>query len=93
MKGLLTKNEFNEIVDYCSKLTAKVYSYNRNKDNEGVQYPIVLALAFSTLCLFAYFFCIYYGIRDGNYGLRVAGYLLLAISVSLTCAIGFYNYF
>ena len=35
--GLLSENEFNEIIDKSSKMTALVYSHNRQKDVEGVR--------------------------------------------------------
>jgi hypothetical protein len=34
--GLISKKEFDSMVDTCSKLTAKVYSHNRKKDVEGI---------------------------------------------------------
>lgn len=93
LAGLITKTEFNEIVDECSKRVAKAYSYNRNKDNEGVSSYIVASLGFATVCLFAYFFLLFYGIRDKDRSLRITGYILLGISIAITFAIGFYNYF
>ena len=64
--GLLNREEFNEVIDKASKMTAMVYSHNRHKDVEGVSKPVVHALGFSTVLFLCYIFLMYYGIRDNN---------------------------
>ena len=89
--GLIDKTEFNQIIDSCSKLTALAYSKHRKLDVEGIPSSIVAALALSSLLLISYFFLMYYGIRDDNYSQRIAGYVALAVSVSLTSLVGIRN--
>ena len=62
LRGVITKQEFNSIIDTCSKLTAKVYTYNRLKDVEGVSWSKVLALGLTTFLLILYVFLLYFGI-------------------------------
>jgi hypothetical protein len=88
---VLSKGEFNEAIDACCKFTAKVYSHNRHKDVEGIGKSVVIVLAFTSLLLIAYFFCLFYGIRDKNKDLRIAGYFCLGISVLLTSLVGIIN--
>mmetsp|Transcript_16962 Transcript_16962/g.12132 ORF Transcript_16962/g.12132 Transcript_16962/m.12132 type:complete len:151 (+) Transcript_16962:164-616(+) len=91
LKGLMTKEEFESVVDMSSKLVAKVYSHNRHKDIEGLSWGIIITLGFTTALLFAYFFMIFYGIRDDNQKLRIVAYLLLSVSVIVTSIIGVMN--
>ena len=81
------------MVDTCSKLTAKVYSHNRKKDVEGIPQSVILSLGFSTILMLCYFFLMYYGIRDDNEQIRIAGFFILAISVFITTIIGIVNAF
>lgn len=85
--------EFNGIIDTCSQLTAKIYSHNRKKDVEGINQWVQWSLGFATVLLICFFFLMYYGIRDDNNGSRVAGFVLLAISVAITLVIGTINFF
>ena len=91
--GLLSREEYNRVVDSSSKLTALVYSENRKADVEGISYGIVYALTVTTLMLVAYFFLLYYGIRDDDQKLRIAGFFLLGLSVFITTLIGIRNFF
>ena len=87
----MSKDEFNDAVDACSKLTAQVYSHNRKKDVEGISLGLIITLVLSSLLLISYFFLVYYGIRDKNLKLRIAGYFALGISVLVTSIIGILN--
>ena len=89
--GLITKDEFDSIVDMSAKLVAKVYSHNRKKDVAGISWAVIITLCMTTLLLIGYFFLMYYGIRNGNLNLRIAGYFALAISVFVTSIIGLVN--
>jgi len=62
--GLITKKEFDEIIEKVSKQTALAYSYNRKKDVEGISPAVIISLFISTILLLVYFFLMYYGIRD-----------------------------
>lgn len=94
LKGLiLREEEFDPIIDTCSKLTAKVYSHNRKKDVEGISMLVVFALSISAIILFAYFFLMYYGVRDQNQRMIIAGYFMLGISVFITTIIMIVNFF
>jgi hypothetical protein len=86
--GLLNKKEFNDIVDKASKLTALVYSHNRKKDVEGIRPSIKFGLIFSSILLICYIFLMYYGIRDENDKLKIAGFFLLGISAFNAMIIG-----
>lgn len=52
-----------------------------------------MALGLSTVLLVCFFFLMYYGIRDGDEQLRIAGFFLLGISVFITIVIGVVNFF
>jgi len=93
LAGLISKKEFDSMVDTCSKLTAKVYSHNRKKDVEGIPQSVILSLFFSSVLLLVFFFLMYYGIRDDNEKTRIAGFFMLAISVFITTIIGIVNFF
>jgi hypothetical protein len=66
LSGLITRKEYDEIVEKAAKQTALAYSYNRKKDVEGISPAVVIALFISTVLLFCYFFLMYYGIRDDD---------------------------
>jgi hypothetical protein len=87
----MSREEFDSVVDMSSKLVSKVYSHNRKKDVEGISKAVIITLAITTLLLLSYFFLMYYGIRDGNLKLRIAGFFALAISVFVTSIIGIVN--
>ena len=87
----MSKKEFNDAVDTCCRMTAKVYSHNRNKDVEGISYAVIISLAITSLLMIAYFFLLFYGIRDKQTNLRIAGYFCLGISVLVTSIIGIVN--
>ena len=87
----MTKDEFNSVVDMSSKLVSKVYSHNRKKDVEGISWAVIITLCITTLLLLGYFFLMYYGIRNGDLNLRIAGYFALSISVFVTSIIGIVN--
>jgi len=91
--GIISRKEFDAVIDKSSKITAKVYSENRKADVEGIPSGIVATLAITTLLLVSYFFLLYYGIRDDNRKLKIAGFFLLAISVFVTANIGIRNFF
>ena len=91
--GLITEEEYNTIVDKCSRLTADVYSHNRKKDIEGVLMMINIALSFSIALLLCYAFLMYYGIRDDGGKQRIAAFFLLGISVFIASVIGIINFF
>ena len=85
--------EYNGVVDTCSQIVAKVYSHNRKKDVEGINNWVLISLLLSTILLFIFFFLLYYGIRDNNANLRIAGFFILGISVLITLVIGIINFF
>jgi len=91
--GVLKMKEYNGIIDTCSTIVAKVYSHNRNKDVEGINKFVMYSLMISTVMLFTFFFLLYYGIRDDNANLRIAGFFILGISVLITLVIGIVNFF
>lgn len=91
--GLITEEEFNSIVDKCSRLTADVYSHNRKKDIEGVPLLVNISLGLSIILLFCYVILMYYGIRDDDEKERIAGFFLLGISVFIASVIGVINFF
>lgn len=91
--GLIKKKEFNQIIERSSKLTALVYSENRKADVEGISNGLVITLLVTTCMLFAYFFLLFYGIRNQNKRLKIAGFFLLALSLFVTAIIGIRNYF
>jgi hypothetical protein len=91
--GLIEKDEFDSIVNSCSKYTAKVYSENRKIDVEGVSSYVGLGLFITTVMLFTYFFLLFYGIRNDNRKLKIAGYFLLGLSLLITILIAMRNYF
>ena len=79
--GLITCEEFDNCIDTAAKLTAKVYSHNRKKDVEGIPIGINLTLAFASSLILAYFFLMYFGIKQKKEGFRTLAIFLLAISV------------
>jgi hypothetical protein len=91
--GLITKDDFNTIIEGCAKITAMVYSHNRKKDVEGIRPAVIVALAISTMMLFCFIFLLYYGIRDDNENERIAGFFMLGVSVFITSVIGLINFF
>lgn len=91
--GLIKKLEFENMIDRASTLTAKVYSENRKADNEGIAQSVIYILASTTLMMLAYIFLLYYGIRDDDRRLRIAGFFLLGMSVFVTSIIGLRNFF
>mmetsp|Transcript_27639 Transcript_27639/g.26661 ORF Transcript_27639/g.26661 Transcript_27639/m.26661 type:complete len:234 (+) Transcript_27639:44-745(+) len=91
LKGLMSKDEFESVVDMSSKLVSKVYSHNRKKDIEGLSWALIIALFIATVLLLCYFFMVYYGVRDENQPLRIVGYICLGLSVGLTSVIGIIN--
>lgn len=91
--GLISRKDFDNIIEGCAKITAMVYSHNRKKDVEGISTPIILALSFSSILMLCFIFLLYYGIRDDNQNERIAGFFMLGISVFITTVIGFVNFF
>ena len=65
--GLISSEEFRNVVDTSCKLTAKVYSHNRKKDVEGIPTTLTLVLTLASILVFAYFACIYVGITNPDY--------------------------
>lgn len=64
--GLIKKDDFNQIIEGCAKITAMVYSHNRKKDVEGIRPAVIYSLAFSTMLMVVFVFLIYWGIRYDN---------------------------
>jgi hypothetical protein len=62
--GLISKDDFNNIIEGCAKITALVYSHNRKKDVEGISIHNIVALGIATILMICFIFLLYYGIRD-----------------------------
>ena len=91
--GLISRKDFDNIVEGCAKLTALVYSHNRKKDVEGIPNIIMFFLALSSCMMISFIFLLYYGIRDDNTKSKIAGFFMLGISVGITTIIGLINFF
>lgn len=70
-----------------------VYSHNRKKDVEGLSVPHVVALFLSVLMLLCFIFLVYYGIRDNDEHIRIAGYFMLGIAGFIVSILGLVNFF
>lgn len=91
--GLISKEEFNQIIEGCAKITAMVYSHNRKKDVEGIRPSIIYALGFSTILMVIFVFLMYYGIRNDNENQRITAFFCLGVSVFITTVIVIVNFF
>lgn len=91
--GLISRQDFDNIIEGSAKITAMVYSHNRKKDVEGIRPFVIVSLGFATLLLLCFIFLLYYGIRDDDNNTRIAGFFCLGISVFITSTIGAVNFF
>ena len=91
--GLISRKDFDDIVEGCAKITAKVYSHNRIKDVEGVSNIVMLSLALASVLMICFIFLLYYGIRDDRTQEKIAGFFMLGFAVAITTIIGVINFF
>ena len=91
--GLIEPEQFDDIVERSSKEVCLAYSHNRKKNNEGVHGWIQMSLFISTCLLLCFFFLMYYGIKEDDNKVRIAGFFALGISVFITTVVAMGNIF
>ena len=91
--GIMSREEYDEVVNKASKMTAHMYSQNRIKDVEGVGQKVIYLLGLCSFFLLLYVFLVYYGVRDDDERLIIAGFTMLGISFIVATVLSFMNFF
>jgi hypothetical protein len=89
--GLLSKKEFDDIIDHSSNLAAKAFSYCKISEYQTTPKYMFISLTISMLCFLSYVFLVYYGITRNLDKHIIIGYILLGVSVVMAATVGVLN--
>jgi multidrug transporter EmrE-like cation transporter len=89
--GIVTKDEFDTIVEKASNLIGKVYSNKRKMDSQGVPVIYKLSLLVAALISFIFLVMAYY-LPEKSIAYQVFTFILLGISLTIVALVSLINF-
>jgi uncharacterized membrane protein len=81
MDGLMSREEFNKIVDNFTKILYKSYSLKRSIDNRGLTIHSKILFLLGFILLIIGFALFYWGVLKRLGEVKVVGYCILVLSI------------
>lgn len=83
LKGIMSKEEFNKVVDNLCKIAHNCHSKKRLFDNSKISQTVYFSFLIAFTCVFFFTILFYYGAVNQDITFKLASLILLAASMCL----------
>lgn len=92
LTGFITKEQFDKVIDECSKINARKYSEKRKADTEGTQKSMIMVISASYILTMAFFVTMFLALEKGDHLLSLISYIFLTVAFFLMTFVAITNY-
>lgn len=89
--GIISKHEFDAVVEKASNLIGKTYSKKRQMDNQGVNVLYKLSLLLAAVIALVFLIMAYY-LPEKNLAYQIVTFILLAVSLLIVSLVSLINF-